>query len=344
MIATATSHPIIPSTDVDWATDDTIMETTDYHQPVLVDKVIDYLSLDKQGSYIDCTAGEGGHVLAILEKSGPSQKLLAMDTDTLALERARNRIRNTYAGTIFANSSYAHLQKVTSDLEIHSAKGILFDLGLSSFQLESEGRGFSFQRDDPLDMRFDRNQTLTASKVVNTYDVSRLTDILYKYGEEVRARRVARALVDHRPINSTGQLARIIARTIGYSSRKRKTHPATRSFQAIRIEVNQELENLKKGLSQALNLLDVGGRLVVISYHSLEDRIVKDFFRSESKHCICPPLLPTCVCNNKPTLKILTKKIITPSTIEVKDNPRSRSARMRACERLDNNLESSDSR
>ena len=270
MITTATTRPIVPLAGMDWAAGDIVMETSDYHQPVLVEQVVDYLSIHEQGSYIDCTAGEGGHTLAIAERTGPSQQLVAMDLDALALERAKHRIQKLYGNTVFVNSSYVNLQSVTAALGMTSANGILFDLGLSSFQLKSKDRGFSFQRDDPLDMRFDLNQPLTASKVVNTYDINRLADVLYQYGEEVRSRRIARALVNNRPIISTGQLAQIIAQTIGH--RTRTIHPATRSFQALRIEVNRELENLKSGLKQALNLLDQGGRLVVISYHSLADR------------------------------------------------------------------------
>ena len=210
--------------------------------------------------------------------------------------------------------------------------GILFDLGLSSLQLDSNSRGFSFQHDAPLDMRLSPSQEVTAGDIINTYSEAKLAHLIKTYGEESYNPEIAQHIVEERPIKTTLQLARIIERVIG--RRRGKIHPATRTFQALRIAVNQELEHLEATLKQAINLLGFGGRVVVISYHSLEDRIVKQFMQQESKDCICPPGTPTCICGHTACLKLINKKAITPSSAEVQLNPRSRSAKLRAAERL----------
>ena len=332
MIATVTPRPFVPLLGVEWSWGGVDVETSIYHKPVLLQEVIQALELRAGGRYIDCTTGEGGHAQAIAQAADPDGFVLALDLDPHVLERARQRLQPLHHNITFTQASYARLQSVTSTLGIHSVDGILFDLGLSSFQLEGSGRGFSFRQDEPLDMRFDPSQPLTAAQVVNTYNVTQLADIFHHYGEERRARSIARAIVENRPVTTTGQLARLAAKVVGRPWSK--IHPATRTFQALRIQVNQELENLKSGLQQALDLLTPGGRLVVISYHSLEDRIVKQMFRRESQGCLCPPSLPTCICGHEPKLKVLTRKIITPTEGEVRANPRSRSARMRVGQRL----------
>ena len=209
--------------------------------------------------------------------------------------------------------------------------GILLDLGLSSMQLGAAERGFSFQLDGPLDMRFDPSQTTTAADLVNTLPMEKLADILFRYGEEPRSRRIARAIVAERPISTTGELAALVSASVG---RRRRIHPATRTFQALRMAVNEELGCLAAALSQALRLLTSGGRLAIISFHSLEDRLVKQFFRNEARDCLCPPEVPVCICDHRAALGIVTRKPIRPSAEEVAANPRSRSAKLRMAYRL----------
>jgi 16S rRNA (cytosine1402-N4)-methyltransferase len=217
---------------------------------------------------------------------------------------------------------------------IAQADGVLLDLGMSSRQVEAPGYGLSFQRDEPLDMRFDpAEQTMTAAFVVNTYPEEELGQLLFRYGEEPRARSIARALVQHRPISTTVELAELVARVTG-GGRGRRIHPATRTFQALRIAVNDELGHLEEGLKAAVQMLVPGGRLAVISYHSLEDRLVKTFLAREAAQCVCPPGLPVCVCGHQPTLRLINRRVVRPGPEEVRDNPRSRSARLRTAQRL----------
>jgi 16S rRNA (cytosine1402-N4)-methyltransferase len=227
--------------------------------------------------------------------------------------------------------NFAGLEEIASGHGFCPVDGILLDLGLSSLQLEAAGRGFSFQLDGPLDMRFDPSQPTTAADLVNTLSRQELADILSRYGEERQARRIARAIVAERPINTTGELAALVERTVG---RRGRIHPATQTFQALRIAVNEELECLAEALPQALGLLMPGGRLTIISFHSLEDRLVKEFFRREARDCLCPPEVPICTCDHRATLGIVTKKPIRPSAEEVAANPRSRSAKLRIAYRL----------
>ena len=301
------------------------------HTPVLLSEAMQALAIQPGGRYIDCTLGGAGHAAPILDKSSPGGQLLGIDADPKALEAARERLQTYKDSALLVNGNFADLQAICLKYDFLPVHGILFDLGLSSLQLNNAGRGFSFQQDAPLDMRFSPDQKVSAADIVNTASEAKLARIIKTYGEESYSGRIARNIVDERPFKTTRQLALLIEKTIG---RRGKIHPATKTFQALRIAVNHELENLESALRQAVELLGYEGRLVVISYHSLEDRIVKQFMRTESRGCICPPSTPTCVCGHTPSLRLINKKVITPSAAEVKSNPRSRSARLRAAERI----------
>lgn len=301
------------------------------HTPVMLSEVLRALDVQPGGRYIDCTLGAGGHAASILEHSSPGGQLLGIDADPLALEVAKERLLSFKESAKLVNDNFVNLQQIAIKYDFFPVHGILLDLGLSSMQLGEAGRGFSFQRHAPLDMRFNPNQKTTAADIVNTYAETRLADIIRTYGEEPMANRIARSIVDARPVESTLELAEIIEKTIG---RRGKIHPATKTFQALRIAVNHELENLESTLRQALEILGYQGKLVVISYHSLEDRIVKQFMQREAKGCICPPTTPVCVCGHTPRLKIINRKVVIPTEIEQRENPRSRSAKLRTAERL----------
>jgi len=298
------------------------------HIPVLLDETLEALRVQPGRKYVDCTVGEGGHASAILEKGG---KLLAIDIDPHAIAAARERLLSYGENAILINESFENLERICSETGFSPAQGVLFDLGMSSFQLANTSRGFSFLQDSPLDMRYSPSQELSAATIVNTYPEDELATIINKYGEERRSRQIARAIVANRPIDTTLRLAAVVERTIGFRG---KIHPATRTFQALRITVNQELRRLETALKQVANILCSGGRLVVISFHSLEDRLVKNYMRQESKDCLCPPEVPVCTCGHKAVLKLITKKVIIPSPAELLANPRSRSARMRIAERV----------
>lgn len=298
------------------------------HIPVLRDEAIEALQVEPGGRYIDCTVGAGGHAADILEKGG---QLLGIDIDPQAIEVARARLLPYGQNAILINEDFENLEQICFNLGFHPIRGILFDLGMSSLQVNNVSRGFSFQYDAPLNMRFNPSQGLTAATIVNTYPEEELACIIEMYGEEHRSKQIARSIVANRPFSTTRQLATVVSRTVGVRGR---IHPATKTFQAIRIAVNQELDRLKVALNQAVHLLDRGGRLVVISFHSLEDRLVKDFLRRESQDCICPPQIPVCVCGHHASLKLITKRVITPSPAEVSANPRSRSAKLRVAERI----------
>lgn len=282
---------------------------------------------------MDATAGEGGHSLSLLQASAPSGVVLGVDRDPRSLARARRRLSSYGPRFIAAQGNYAQMVQLARDNGIQQADGVLMDLGMSSWQLEESGAGFSFQRDEPLDMRYDpAGQTLTAAQIVNTYPEEELSRLLYQYGEETRARAIARAIVRGRPIDTSGELARVVSGAIRMG--RRRIHPATRTFQALRIAVNEELANLEAGLQAAIELLRPAGRLVVISYHSLEDRLVKNTLAREAASCICPPEIPVCVCQHQPTLRLINRRVIRPGLEELTANPRSRSARMRVAQRL----------
>jgi len=302
------------------------------HVPVLVEETIKALAVRPGGRYIDCTLGGGGHAAAILDRSSPGGKLLGIDVDPEAIEIARTRLEAYRDSTLLINQNFADLQAICIKYDFFPVHGILFDLGLSSLQLDSNVRGFSFQRDGPLDMRLSPSQEVTAADIINTSSEAELAHLIRTYGEEAHSHQIARHIVKERPIQTTLQLARTIERAV--RGRRGRIHPATKTFQALRIAVNRELEHLESALKQAVNLLGFEGRLVVISYHSLEDRIVKQFVRQESSDCICPPDTPICVCGHTPSLRLVNKRVITPSPIEVQLNPRSRSAKLRAAERI----------
>lgn len=304
------------------------------HTPVLVNEVIDLLNLRAGNKVVDCTLGLGGHSKEILKKIGKKGKLMAFDEDEENLKRAKKNLKDFGKQVIFIHDNFENLRSQISDLRFGAPDAILFDLGLSSPHVDIAERGFSFHHDGPLDMRYDQSQNLTAEKVVNTYSEKDLADIIYKYGEERRSRVIAKKIVHIRkkkPITSTLQLVRVIASTL---KQKQKIHPATRTFQALRIYVNRELEVLESALHQAIEVLKPKGRIAVISYHSLEDRIVKNTFRYYTQDCICSKELPVCQCNFQKKLYLLTKRPIIPTGIEVARNPRSRSAKLRAAERL----------
>lgn len=302
------------------------------HIPVLLNEVLNGLRVRPGGRYIDATVGEGGHAAEILSASSPDGRLLGLDRDPGALEVAHARLVS-YAGRfVLVHSSYTRLAAIAPAREFVPADGILFDLGLSSLQLADPDRGFSFAKDGPLDMRFDPTTgERTAADLVNQLSSEELADLLYRYGEERQSRRIAEAIVAARPIHTTKELASVIEQAVG--RRRRRIHPATRTFQALRIAVNDELTVLEKTLPQAVEALAPGGRLVVISFHSLEDRIIKRFVRRESRDCICPPASPICTCDHRATLRVVTRKPIRPTEEEVSANPRSRSARLRIAEK-----------
>jgi len=301
------------------------------HTPVLLAEVLRALAVQPGGRYIDTTLGGGGHAAAILEQSSPGGQLLGIDADPAAIEAARERFQGSGDSILFVNDNYANLQSICIKYDFFPVHGILFDLGLSSLQLDEGGRGFSFQHEAPLDMRFSPGQKTTAADIVNTAPEAKLAGIIRTYGEESQSGRIARAIVQGRPIRTTLQLARVIEQAVG---RRGRFHPATKTFQALRIAVNHELENLENALKQAVDLLGYEGRLAVISYHSLEDRIVKQFMQKEARACICPPETPVCVCDHTPTIRLINKKVIVPTTEEIRANPRSRSAKLRAAERI----------
>ena len=301
------------------------------HIPVLYQEVLRGLQIKPGGRYIDGTLGGGGHAVGILEKSSPAGQLLGIDADPTAIAISAERLVEYGPRVTMVNANFARLAEIASQCGFRPTDGILLDLGLSSLQLASGERGFSFQLEGPLDMRFNPHQGKPASELVNGLSIPELADILHRYGEERRAQRIAQAIVAARPFQTTHQLAEVVAGAVG---RRGRIHPATRTFQALRIAVNDELSALSRALPQAVNLLAPQGRLVVISYHSLEDRLVKRFYRQESQDCICPPEVPVCRCDHRAVLEIVTKKPITPSELELEANPRCRSARLRIAARL----------
>ena len=302
------------------------------HIPVLPDEVIRGLRVEPGSRIIDATVGGGGHAAEILAASAPDGRLLGLDRDPAALEVARERLAPYEGRFELVHASFADLREVADAHSFVPVEGILFDLGLSSLQLGDAERGFSFMSEGPLDMRFDpTSDGPTAADLVNTLSAEALADILYQYGEERQSRRIAKAIVEARPIHTTGELTDVIAEEVG--RRRGRLHPATLTFQALRIAVNEELTALKAALPQAVEILEAGGRMAVIAFHSLEDRIVKRFMRRESKDCICPRELPICTCDHEATLNVMTRKPIRPTEEEEAVNPRSRSARLRIAER-----------
>ena len=309
------------------------------HLPVLVDEVIEMLAPVPGSLHIDATLGGGGHTERILEAANPDGRLLGLDADPAAIARVQARLGPRFGDRlVLRRANFRELGEVAPAAGFGAVDGALFDLGLSSFQLADRERGFGFRAGGPLDMRFDPSRGVPASELLASLDTAELTALFRRYGEEPKAPRIARAIVDARqvaPIATAEELAALVERVLPPNPRQpRRTHPATRVFQALRIAVNEELDALQAGLASALDLLRPGGRLVVLSYHSLEDRIVKRFFQAERRGCICPPELPVCVCGRNPRLRLVTSPSLTPTDAEIAINPRARSARLRAAERL----------
>lgn len=302
------------------------------HRSVLYHEIIHAISPQSPKLYVDATLGAGGHAWGILEASAPLGKLLGLDLDPQALALASRRLEIFGERAILVEASYTSLSAQLAKLGWTKVDGIVFDLGVSSMQIDTALRGFSFLQDGPLDMRFSPKQGKTAADLVNHLPEDELIKIIWEYGEERYARRIARAIVQARPLSTTSRLAEVVRKTAGKQSDR--IHPATRTFQALRIAVNEELEAIRNVLPEAVKALAPGGRLVVISFHSLEDRIVKQFFRLESRDCICPPEIPVCTCGHKATLRELTRHPVTAGETEITENPRARSARMRTAEKL----------
>ena len=307
------------------------------HQPVLYHEIIHALQPRRGGFYVDGTLGAGGHAAGVLEASSPDGRLLGMDIDPEALSLARANLGKFGERAVIVRASYLELQSHVGMLGWPALDGVLLDLGVSSMQLDTPERGFSFLSDAPLDMRFDPLSPVTAADLVNDLPESELAKILLIYGEERRNRFIARAIVNARPLHTTRQLGDVVLRATrtGGTHRRERVHPATQTFQALRIAVNHELEVLEAALPRAVAALTVGGRLAVISFHSLEDRIVKQFMRLESRDCVCPPRQPVCTCGHRATLIEVTRHPIRPKDDEISRNPRSRSARLRVAEKIE---------
>ena len=305
------------------------------HKSVLLDESIEGLKIKEDGIYVDCTLGGGGHTEEILKRAGKG-KVIGIDQDDYAIEKAKVKLKD-YDNFIPVMNNFSHIDEILDELNIEKIDGILFDLGVSSFQLDIPERGFSYNYDMPLDMRMDKSQTTTARHIVNGYEEHELSRILWDYGEEKWAARIAKFIVQEREqefIETTGQLVSIIKKAIPKQVRQEGSHPAKKTFQAIRIEVNRELEILENTVKAAVERLNKGGRICVITFHSLEDRIIKTTFADLNKDCICPPEFPKCMCDHRRKLKIITKKPIVPSEEEVSENRRSHSAKLRIGERV----------
>jgi 16S rRNA (cytosine1402-N4)-methyltransferase len=306
-----------------------------YHTPVLFQEVVNQLQPRRGGLYVDCTVGGGGHAREILRACGPEGQLIGLDWDEEAIAASRERLSEFGARVQLVRASYTELERVLMSLGVTVVDGVLFDLGVSSRQFDEPGRGFSVLREGPLDMRMSRQLGTTARDILRTADMEELAKVFRVYGEEKRARAIARKIVSEReqaPLETTTQLARLVERVLG--PKRGAIHPATRVFQGLRIAVNSELTNLRQGLDVATRFLRSGARIAVISFHSLEDRIVKQFFVEKSSSCICPPELPVCGCGRKETLRIVTKKPVMAGEAEVGMNPRARSAKLRVAEKI----------
>lgn len=307
------------------------------HVSVLLEECIENLNIKEDGIYIDGTLGGAGHSSEIAKRLGKSGLLIGIDQDENAIKAATERLSNVMDRVQLVRDNFSNLKSILEDLEIKGFDGLLLDLGVSSHQLDEAERGFSYMHDAPLDMRMDNRNSLTAKEVVNHYSEADLEKVIKSYGEEKWAKRIAKFIVDFRKdeeIITTHQLVDIIKRAIPKGARIDGPHPAKRTFQAIRIEVNEELDIIKNTIEAAVEKLNPGGRVCIITFHSLEDRIVKNTFRSLTNPCICPPEFPICQCNNKPIVKIITRKPIAPTEEELEVNPRSRSAKLRVIEKI----------
>lgn len=306
------------------------------HVPVLLDEVIERLDIKEDGIYIDGTLGGGGHSMEIVKKL-TSGKLIGIDQDTNALKKAGEVLKDEKDKTILIHDNYVNIDEILNDLDIEKVDGILLDIGVSSHQIDEEDRGFSYHKDGPLDMRMDKTNEFSAWDVVNKYSEKDLEGIIWDYGEDRWAKRIAEFIVEERkinPIDTTFQLVDVIKKAIPKKIRMEGGHPAKQTFQAIRIEVNGELDVLKESIPKMCKRLKKGGRICIITFHSLEDRIVKNIFRELNKECICPSEFPICVCDKKREVKIITRKPIVPNEKEIEINTRSRSSKLRVAERV----------
>jgi 16S rRNA (cytosine1402-N4)-methyltransferase len=313
------------------------MSTAFRHIPVLLDEALTLLYPERGGVFVDGTLGGGGHAEAVLRRLPESGRLIGIDRDEEALCAAKERL-GVFGGRFTAlHGNFFNMKELLAAEGVHKAAGILLDLGVSSYQLDTPGRGFSYKYDAPLDMRMDQGAALTAYDVINTYPEEQLARVIWEYGEERFSRRIARRIVCARaekPVETTLELAGIVKAAIPAKFRNEPQHPARRTFQAVRIEVNEELKGLDGAVEEACDLLQKGGRLCIITFHSLEDRIVKQAFRRFENPCTCPPSAPICICGKKPKAKILTKKPLTCSDREEAENPRSSCAKMRCIQRI----------
>lgn len=303
------------------------------HISVLLNECIEGLNIKKDGIYVDGTLGGAGHTLKIAQKLNNTGNIIGIDRDIDAINKAKETLKD-YTNVIYVQDNHDNIKEILSELNIDKVDGILLDLGVSSYQIDEETRGFSYMADSPLDMRMDKNQELTAKKVVNTYSEEKLADIIYKYGEEKFSRQIARKICEYRKfkeIETTKELVEIIEKSV---PKQNQGHPAKRTFQAIRIEVNNEIEPLYNTIANAIDVLEQKGRLCVITFHSLEDRAVKQAYKDYEGKCTCPTDFPYCVCGNKPKGRVITKKPILPTEEEVEKNSRSRSAKLRIFEKI----------
>jgi 16S rRNA (cytosine1402-N4)-methyltransferase len=308
-----------------------------FHIPVMQREVVESLRCRPGGIYVDGTVGGGGHAGEILQHTAPNGLVIGMDVDDDALRESEERLRPFGHRKILVKGNFADIDSILESLNIREVDGILLDLGVSAHQLKTARRGFSFFLNAALDMRMDKGRGLSAYDIINTFPEKELERIIKDFGEEIMARRIAKMISMRRkasPIKTTAELADVIVKALPSSLKTKKIHPATRTFQAIRIYVNNELLNLDDAINRGVDVLRKSGRFSIISFHSLEDRIVKDGFRSWEKGCICPPSLPVCACHRKAKLKILTRKPITPAASEIECNPQARSAKLRTAERI----------
>ncbi len=307
------------------------------HIPVMTNQVLENLITRNDGLYVDATLGMGGHTKAIMEATNKQSRVIGLDIDQESIDIACTNLSKYNSGVTFRNSNFSEIDRVLLDLEIAELDGIVADLGMSSYQLDSSERGFSFNKDEKLDMRMDSRLRFTAYDLVNEMSADEIAKVLKIYGEERWAKRIAKHIVQKRaekPISSSAELANVVYKAVPKKFHPTRIHPATKTFQALRIAVNHELERIEEFISKAIPFLKSGGRLVIISFHSLEDRLVKTQFQHFSSPCICPPDLPKCGCGKRSELKILTRSPLVPVEAEVLDNPRSRSAKMRVGEKL----------
>ncbi len=304
------------------------------HQPVLLDETLQLLSVQPGNIFVDCTLGRGGHTRAVLERMGGDVKMIGIDQDSAAVEHAKATLP---ANVTVVQDNFRNLKSIVLSLGLRNVDRVLMDLGVSSPQLDEAERGFSYQHNAPLDMRMDRRRPMTARQLVNELSEYELARIIKDYGEERWAKRIARFIVEQRtvaPVETTGELVRIIKQAIPQGAREEGPHPAKRTFQALRIAVNGELDVIEPALEAAVELLNPGGRLAVITFHSLEDRIVKHCFKQMEKGCVCPPRLPACVCGKQPKIRLVNSKPVVAGASELVDNPRSRSAKLRVAEKI----------